>query len=215
MKKIYFAFLMISAFSTFADAKFLILPIEHRLKESNLIVVGTLHDISKSETNKFRISKGTLVIEQVIFGKFQNSNGQSLKFGEKVRVEWANSKTVACQFGFPENKKDVWFLRVDDKGKIESLSPSTTASLTELAEVKKHLRKKNKNSAAKLLNTLNSEGENFAQLNSSEETHQEETIRYTPAKTEQKEYSLLLAFSVALASTALYFLLYRSRFKIR
>ena len=216
MKKIYFALFIISAFTTFASAAFLFLPIEERVRESNLIVIGTLHDVSKSETDDFRISKGTLVIEQIIFGKFQNSNGQSLKPGEKVRVEWANSKTFACQFGFPENKKEIWFLTVDDKGEIKSLSPSTTAALSELAEVKKHLRKKEKNNAVKLLNTIIGEREKAAQLNSSEETSQKETIRYSlSAKTEQKEYSLLSAFFVALTSVALYFLLYRSRFRIR
>ena len=215
MKKIYFAFFIISAFSTFASAAFLILLIEERVKQSNLIVVGTLRDVSETETNDFRISKGTLVIEQVIFGEFQNSNGQSFESGEKVRVEWTNLKTFACQFGFPENKKEVWLLKVDDKGEIESLSPGATASMSELSEVKKHLRKKKKNNAAKLLNTISGEGEKVVQLDSSEETSQKETIRYSlTVKNEQKEYSPLSALFVALASAALYFLLYRSRFRI-
>jgi hypothetical protein len=88
--------------------------------------------------------------------------------------------------------------------------------MSELAEVKKHLRKKKKNNAAKLLNTISGEGEKVVQLNSSEETSQKETIRYSlTVKNEQKEYSPLSALFVALASTALYFLLYQSRFKIR
>lgn len=214
MKKIYFAFFIILAFSAFASAAFLILPLEERVKKSNLIVIGTLQDVSETETNELRISKGTLIIKKIIFGKFQNSNVQSLKLGEKVQVEWVNSMMFACKFGFPENKEEVWFLRVNDKGEIESLSPDTTASLSELAEVKKYLRKKDKNNAVKIINTL-SDNEKVPQLKLSEGVSEETVKCLYSAKPKQKEYFPIPAFLVALASVALYFLLYRSRFKIR
>lgn len=214
MKNKLFVCLIILIFSTFVYGEFAILQIKERVKQSNLIVVGTLQDVSETETDKLRISKGTLVIEKVILGSFKNSQGQILKLGEKVQVEWTNSKMFACQFGFSENEKEIWFLNVDEGGNIQPLSPSTSASLSDLTEVKENLRKKDKNNAVKILNTLN-DNDKVPQLSLPKATSEETVKCLYSINAKQNQYSPFSAFLVILASLSLYYLLYRSRLKIR
>lgn len=200
MKRVFSAFLCTLLLSTFVFGKFLILSVEERVKLNNLIVIGSLRNISETETLKTRFSTGTLVIEEVIYGNFINSTGQKLISGNKVQVGWQNSKSFACQFGFSENEKEIWFLKVDEEGNINSLSPSTTASLAELAEVNKYLKMQERADNAVKTIKLQSETAFYPSFN--------ETLT-------QKEFSPFWALLVILTSIALYWVLYRSRFKIR
>jgi hypothetical protein len=215
MKKIFFAFLCVFVFSTFAFGKFLTLSIEENVKGSNLIVIGSLINVSETETKESKFSKGTLVIDKIVYGNFINSNGQSLKSGYKVQVEWQNSKMIACQFGFSENERQIWFLKVDNEGNINSLSHSTTASLAELAEVKKYLKKQK--SQDKIEKTIKQQKE-------IQKVHQTDSVQDNNSKSfysldnepfKQKGYSPFSAFLVILTSFGLYLVLYKSRFKIR
>ncbi len=215
MKKILIISFFVLISSTFVFGKFLILPIEERVKENNLIVIGKLQDVSETETDMERISKGTLVVEKIIYGRFKNSNGQKLKLGDKVQIEWTNSKIIACKFGFTENKSEIWFLNVNDEGRIESLSPSTTASLDDLTKVKKYLKKlKKENKIAKSI-IIQDDFENRIQPKPPVQTSTK-TVRYVYLVSDKpKTYSPFSAFLVILISISLYYLLYRSRFKIR
>src|SRR3954470_2886477 len=141
MKKLTVACFVVLILSTFGYAEFAVLKIEGRVKNSNLIVIGRLLNTSETETETQKLSKGTLLIDKTIYGNFVFSNGQKLKSGDEIQVEWQNSKMFACQFGFAEDTEEIWFLKVDNEGNIESLSPSTTATLDELPEVKEHIKK--------------------------------------------------------------------------
>jgi hypothetical protein len=214
MKKLAAICLFVLMLSTFGYAEFAILKIEGRVKNSDLIVIGKLVNVSETETENHRISKGALVIEKVIYGNFVKSNGQRLKLEDKVEVEWWNSKMIACQFGFAENEKQIWFLTVDSEGKIESLSPSTTASLDEQPEINKHLKKlKRSDKKAKIIKI-----QDDSQQNPLAETPvgNDPAISFGVYSLERKmNYQPILVFLVILGSISLYYLLYRSRFKIR
>jgi hypothetical protein len=205
---------MILSLSTFAYAEFAILRISELVTKNNLIIIGHLRDVSETETDELRISKGTLTIEKIVDGKFTKPNGQSLKIGDEVSVEWINSKLIACQFGFSENNKGIWFLNVGEKGDVEPLTPSTLASTGDLAEVEKYLRKKKKDSVVKILNTTG-DGEQVSSLNSAEKEPADAVRCLYSIKPKQKQYFPFAASLAFLASVALYYLLYRSRFKIR
>lgn len=214
MKKLTAICFVVLLFSTIGYAEFAILKIEERVKNSNLIVVGKLTNVSESETENLRISKGTLVVEKVIYGNFVDSKGQRLKAESRFDIEWRNSKMIACQFGFAENEAEIWFLTVDDMGRIESLSPGSSASLADLPEVKKHLKKlKRANEVAKTIEIQNnSEQMSLNQI----EVKNEPQVSFGIYSLERKpNYSLISVFCVIFVSVGLYYLLYRSRFKIR
>lgn len=214
MKKLTVACFVVLMLSTFGYAEFAILKIEGRVKNSNLIVVGKLVDVSKKETENSKVSKGILLIDKTIYGNFIFSNGQKLKSGDEIKVEWQNSKMIACQFGFAENTEEIWFLKVDNEGNIESLSPSTTATLDELPEVKEHIKKqKRSNETVKTIRISDD-----SRQNSSAEipTGNDSKISFGIYSLERKpNYQPILVLLVILGSISLYYLLYRSRFKIR
>lgn len=213
MKKSAFVCLIIFLLSTFGYAAFYILKIEERVKTNNLIIIGKLVNVSETETEIHRISKGTLVIEKIIAGNFVNSAGQKLKSGDEVRVEWQNSKTFACQFDFAKNKEQIWFLNVDSEGNIESLSPSTSATMEELAEVEKYLNLMRPEKTAKTIKLLTDlKQNNLNELPVVTTSEKEFSFYSSQPKSEYYPFSALL---VILTSLSLYYLLYRSRFKIR
>jgi hypothetical protein len=201
MKKIVISCFVVLVFSTIVFGSFVHFPVEKRVNDNNLIVIGSLKNIKKTETNEFEISKATLVIENLIYGKFIGSNEQQLKMSDELQVEWRNSKTFSCKFGFATNDKEIWFLNVDKGGKIEFLGPNTSSSMSDLKEVEKHLRKKGVDKTAKkieLQNDIRVMSCSFGLENRS-----------------KKETSLIAALLVSIAAISLHFILYRSRFKIR
>ncbi len=214
MKKLAVACFVVLMLSAFGYAEFAILEIKERVKINNLIVIGRLLNTSETETETQKLSKGTLLIDKTIYGNFVFSNGQKLKSGDKIKVEWQNSKMIACQLGFAEDTEEIWFLNVNDEGNIESLSPSTTAALDELPEVKEHVKKqKRSNEAVKTIRISD-----HSQQNSLAEipTGNDSKISFGIYSLERKlNYQLILVFLIILSSISLYYLLYRSRFKIR
>ena len=214
MKKLAAACFVCLMLSTFVYAEFVFLEIKERVKNNNLIVIGRLLNASETETETEKLSKGTLLIDKTIYGNFVFSNGKKLKSGDEIKVEWQNSKMIACQFGFAEDRKEIWFLTVDNEGNIESLSPSTTASLDELPEVKKHLKKqKSLNEPVKTIRISDdSQQDSLGEM----PTENNSKISFGVYSLERKlNYQPFLAFLVILVSISLYYLLYQSRFKIR
>lgn len=216
MKNKLFVVLIILMLSTIAQASFMILKIEERVKRHNLIVIGTLRDVSKTETEKLKIESAALSIEKILFGKFKDSDNQNLKIGDQIRVEWTNSKDFACQFGFSANSKAIWILNVDEKGNIEPLGPGSQAELTDLAEVEKYLNQKDKATAGKLINTLNDAEPDLKSSEIEVSRSQNSEISFGLYSLERKiNYRPVLTLLVILGAFSLYYLLYRSRFKIR
>ncbi|HEY8563473.1 MAG TPA: hypothetical protein VIL74_24050 [Pyrinomonadaceae bacterium] len=214
MKKGIFVCLFTLTLAAFAYANFAVLEIKERVKQNNLIVVASLRDVSESETETERISKGTLTIEKIVFGEFKKNDGQPLSFNDKVRVEWRNSKMIACQFGFSEGGEQVWFLKVDERGNIEPLTPSTTASIADTAEIDAYLRKKDKTGRVESIDTIN-ENERVFQVKPPEKSFEKPLTSMSAPKHRRKTFYPFPAVLVVVSSASLYYLLYRSRFKIR
>ncbi len=141
MKNLFMAYLFILVFSTISFGKFLILPLEERIQNADLIVIGTLESVSARETYNFNYYQGNLVIEKIIFGNVKTTQGLQLTTKDKLQVKWQNSNMVSCRLMFAENYKKIWFLQMDAEGNIESLTPSSTTSLDDIAEINKLLKK--------------------------------------------------------------------------
>lgn len=214
MKNLSITFLFVLAFSNLVYGEFAYEPIKDRVKNSDLIIIGTLRNVSEHHTREIDYSKGTLLIENVLFGNIRTTEGLQLKSGDKFQVEWANSNMIACRFGFSENEKEIYFLQIAESGNIESLSPSSSASIEDIAEVKKYLKKKKtSNQSTKI---IQSKKENQQQTEYIEETFDEVIKRslYLEENSHTKYYPFS-ALLVILGSLSLYYFLYKSRFKIR
>jgi hypothetical protein len=212
MKKIIISFFCILVLSTIVFGEFAYFPIEKRVKDNNLIVIGSLESVQETETEEFEISNATLVIEKVLFGKFTGSNGQKLDSGDKLQVEWRNSKMFACKFGFAANEKKIWFLNVNDSGEIEYLFNNSSSDFNELTKVKKHLKQKVDSKSIKKIHTV---GEIIDGIETPVKTICGENSDNLSFNNGSSESSVTVAFIVFLISCSIYYFLYKSRFKIR
>lgn len=214
MKRVLAIFLLVSLLSTVAFSEFAIMKIEERVKSHNLIVIGKLSNISETDTKVDTTSSGTLIVEKLVYGNFRKTNRQTLKIGDTIQVQWTNSKMIACKFGFPENESEIWFLNVDNEGKVEPLSPSSTATLNEMAEIKKYIKKKKNDLIVRKIQTesIIQKFNQPKQLSTESETVE---CLYSVKESTQKENSLFFVLTIILATISLYYFLYRSKFKIR
>ena len=214
MKKLAIACLFILTFSNFAIGTLLYTPLDKSVKESDLIVTGTLQNVSESETEEFEISKGILLIEKVISGNIRTQNGEPLKTGDKVLVGWENSKMMSCRFEIAAFSKGIWLLQLESDGTTKSLFPGAMVSESDIPIVEKELKKqKRSNEALKTIRISdNSQQSSLAEM----PTGNDSKISFGIYSLERKiNYQPILAFLIILGSISLYYLLYRSRFKIR
>jgi hypothetical protein len=140
MKNLFIAWLIVLTFSGFGYGKFLIYPLEERVKNSDLIVIGTLYSVSKYETSDFEHSEGTIVVEKVISKNIKTTQTLRSNRGIKFRSNGETQRCFACKFNFSENEKGIWLLHIESDGTAEPLSPGSMAGLSELSGVKNHLR---------------------------------------------------------------------------
>ena len=217
MKNLFIICFVVLAFSFDVSARLALIPLNELIKDSDLIVVGTLTAISEKSEDFVIRGTGEIVIEKIIAGNVKTSKGFPLKFGDRLQLNYIEG--FACVYGSHkriENEKGIFLLTVNDKEEIqyENFSP-----LDDSSEIKKLLQRGIKpNNIAKLIKIRN-DAEQTSLTPSVEisENQNSETSYYTTqsSKSRAKEYSPFRAFLVILASIFLYYFLYRSRFKIR
>ena len=205
MKNLIIAGIFVLAFSFNAFAKIAFVPLDELIKGSDLIVVGTLTSISEKEVDFATRGTGKIVVEQVIAGDAVTAKGFLIKAGDRLELKYVES--FACVMGSHkaiENEKGIFFLNFDGKGEIQS---ATFRSLDDLPQIKNLLKKGiNPQTPVKTVG-----------IGEPAEVQEPKAAFYVyeVRKSEVKLFSPALAFLVFLSSILLYWVLYRSRFKIR
>lgn len=212
MKKLLFAFFVVFAFAPDSFAKLMIVSLDEAVKNSDLIFVGTLKGISETNEEFAVYGKGEIFVERFIAGNVNTIKGFTLKAGDRLSFNYIEN--FACVMGSHrriENEKGIFLLTLSETGEIQS---KDFRSLESLAEIKRLLKKGIKpGKVFKAVKTLN-EAEQKTQISAVENETSE--ISFAACHFERKtNYHLFSAFLVILASISLYYLLYRSRFRIR
>lgn len=213
MKNLFFACFIVLAFTCNSFANLIIIPLDEAIKDSDLIIIGTLKDISEKSEDFAAYGKGTIVVDEFIAGNVSDENGFAIKSGDELALSYIEN--FACVMGSHkriENEKVIFLLTLNDEKEIQY---KDFRSLESLPEIKKLLKKGIKpNEAAKTIKIQNA-GEGISQpllVDQSSETVY--CVLYSEEH-KQREYFPLRALLVILASVSLYRFLYRSRFKIR
>ena len=218
MKNLSVVCFIILAVSYNAFAKWGFVPLDELVRDSDLIVIGTLQSISEYSKEDTDYGEGMISIEKVLSGNVKTINGFPLKAGDGVQLKWHNLSMIACprvEHKWSENKKEIWLLTVENDKTVRADYPGRSMSLDNLAEVKKNLQKQNSsNKTAKIVKTQNDAGQ-ISQPLLAEQTSETVYCALYSEESKQKEYSPFQALLVILASISLYYLSYRSRFKIR
>ncbi len=190
-----------------------IVTLDEAIKDSNLIIVGTLKDISERFEEDGTYGEGKIVIEKFIAGNIKTEDGWSLKPGDKLHLNYA--ETFSCVMGSHkriENEKGVFLLKLNDEGEIQY---KDFRSLESLPEIKKLLSKGVKlNKVAKTIKLFDG-NISFSQQKVNSENAKPIYCDLVAESSKETDYSTLQSLLVILASIWLYRFLYRSRFKIR
>jgi hypothetical protein len=189
------------------------------VKESDLIVVGTLQSVSRYTKDNVDYSEGKIVVEKVISGYVKTIEGFPPKLGDKIKFKWQASTLIVCprlDHSGNENEKGIWLLEVESDGTVSADYPRRFNSLNEMSEIKKILRKTKVRKTSQRVELLNENPLNITnqQLQNSD-TFKNQTIEPIKTSATVGSYSTFNALLVALFSLGLYWILYRSRFKIR
>ncbi len=211
MKNVTFAAIVLFLFACNSYARLMDIPLDEAVKDKDLIIVGALIETVEVSNNGETKGKGKIVVEQFISGNVETIQGLSLKQGDKLQLDYIEN--FACVMGSHrriENEKGIFLLTLNDSGEIET---KDFRSLESLAEVKRLLRKGIKtNTATRVVKTIGTTDE-ISQI--SLETSDLPIRCIFGIEKEENKTSPLHALSAILSSILLYYVLYRSRFKIR
>ncbi len=94
MKTLFTACFIILSFSFNCFAMWALIPTDELVKESDLIVIGTLQSVSRYTKDNIDYSEGKIVVEKVISGNVKTTEGFSLKMGDKIKFKWQASTLI-------------------------------------------------------------------------------------------------------------------------
>jgi len=218
MKTLFTACFIILSFSFNCFAAWVLIPTDELVKESDLIIIGTLQSVSRYTMDNVDYSEGKIVVEKVISGNVKTTEGFSLKMGDKIKFKWQASTLIVCprlDHSGNENEKGIWLLEVESDKTVSADYPQRFNSLDEMSELRKILRKMKVRKTSQRVELLNENPLNITnQQIQNSDTFENQTIEPITTATIDS-YSTFNALLVALFSLGLYWILYRSKFKIR
>jgi len=217
MKSLFVVCFILLAFSFDVFGKLLFVPLDEAVKNSDLIVVGILQGISEKSESGTTYGTGEIFVERFIAGNVKTAKDITLNSGDRLQLNYVEN--FACVYGSHkriENEKGVFLLTLDDDGEIQS---EDFRSLDDLPEIRKLLKKgikpKGIAKTVKILNDAEQKPQSPMPVTSVNQISEKVFCPLDSSKSNEKQYYPLQAFLVVLLSVSLYFVLYRSRFKIR
>ena len=212
MKNLLIIWFVVLLFVSNSFAKLDFVSLDEAIKNSDLIVVGTLKDITENFGDGVNTGNGNLIIENVIAGNVKTENENLLKTGDQLQLHYIES--FSCVMGSHkriENEMGIFLLKLNDVGEIQY---EDFRSLNNLPEINELLNKEIKpNDIVQTIRVIN-EDKQISQKTLNIKTSETVISLMESTESEVKSYSSFQAFLTILASISLYYLLYRSRFKI-
>lgn len=206
MNKSIYSVLFILIFTSSLFATWALISMEDLLEDTELVVIGTLHS---AEEDQEGIGKGYIRVDQVVTRNsvegIPTTSGRSLSEGDNLKVKWADN--WACAVGMHmgrQGEQGIWLLQIEEDGSVTAGYPGRFRKLDDLDKVRRLMgREKPKTVQAVEIEDVASEVEQVQFMAMS--------VDVTPFR----EYSPFRAALVLLFMTGLYWVLYRSRFRIR
>ena len=210
------------------------IPLDQLVKESDLIVSGTLYSVSNYTNNNIDYSEGIIGVKEFISGNVKTTADSSLKMGDRIKLTWQNPSTKIygrIELGGSKNNEVIWILKVKSDGTVTadnffSMRAASTRQLREIREILQKEKTRKDLRKVKLFNItylhyLDINNQNYLHYldinNQNQQTHNSNTIQNQITEVDKKDskYSYSSALITILFSIGLYWILYRSRFKIR
>jgi hypothetical protein len=136
MRRLFFLLFAVFSFQTVSSAKWGWIPLDDLVQTSDLIVVGTLQNISEYSKEGMDYGEGTIVVEEVIW---------SNTFADKnLTLKWQNSSNIVCprvEHAYLANQKGIWLLNFF-ANEVRADYPGRFALIEQRAEIEKILNTK-------------------------------------------------------------------------
>lgn len=122
-----------------AFSQWITMSLESAAKTSDIIVIGTLHDVSEKTKDGFDYGRGDIIVDEVLWGKAES--------GQKLHLVWGNQSNEDCarvEHRGDQNKRLIWFLTLRPEGRVAADNPGRTASVEKKERVLELLRERGK-----------------------------------------------------------------------
>lgn len=141
MKVLFNSAFLIILISTTVFGTWALIPLEEVVAKSDLIIIGTLHS---AEEDSEGIGQGYIQVDEIIYGKAVTLEGQPLKISDNLKIKWADN--WACAAGMHQGrvgKKGIWLLTVNPDGTVNAGYPGRfTQEFEKLGEIKRLKKRK-------------------------------------------------------------------------
>jgi hypothetical protein len=137
MKYAFMILILIVVLPTSSSAEWMLIELDELVQDSDVIVVGTLSNVHHYSDNQMDYGKGTIQVEEVIWGEV--SPYQSLA------LVWQNETGLICprvEHKGHENRKGIWLLTLGENGNVRADYPWRFVDLKERQKVMNALLKK-------------------------------------------------------------------------
>ena len=131
--------ILVLLLSVAAVAGWVVMPLESAVKESDIIVIGTLRNVSEESRDGVDYGSGEITVDEVLWG--------GAEAGQPLTLVWQNSSNVDCprvEHREHRNIRAIWLLTQKPDGKVAADNPGRFVSLEEKEKVLRLLRGREK-----------------------------------------------------------------------
>jgi hypothetical protein len=113
----------------------IIIPLPQAVKDSDLIIVGTLRHVSEETRGAIDYGSGELTVDEVLRG--------NVEAGQKLDLAWENNSGIICpriNHRDDEGKQRIWLLKLRPDAKVAADNPGRYVSIEKKEDVLRLLR---------------------------------------------------------------------------
>ena len=122
-----------------AASGWVIMSLESAVRDSDIIVVGTLRNVSEETRDEIDYGEGEITVDEVLWG--------SAEAGQKLILSWQNSSNIDCprvEHRHGRDKQAIWLLKQKQGGKVAADNPGRMVSVEKKNKVLELLRERGK-----------------------------------------------------------------------
>lgn len=134
--------LIILLFPIVAVADWVCISLESAVRTSELVVIGTLHNVSEWTKDGIDYGSGKITVDEVLWGKAEP--------GQKLSLVWRNESNVMCprvEHRSDQNKQRIWLLESKPENRVAADNPCRVVLVEKrdkVIELLRELEKSNK-----------------------------------------------------------------------
>lgn len=114
--KYFLAIFLLLALSTQGFAVLINIPTEKLISDSDIVVVGTLTEVTEYTWDGIDHSTGVISISQVVAGNVRSLGGKQISSGDQIIVKWEKATWFPCAASMHKsavNVEGIWILNVE------------------------------------------------------------------------------------------------------